>query len=69
MGHKGIQKTLQSLRASFFTSHNSRLVREFMKGCFVYQHNKIEHLHPTGLLQSLDMSHTVWSEIAMDFME
>jgi len=68
-GHEDIQKTLHRLRLSFFNSHLNRLVREFVQGCTVCQRNKTEHLHPAGLLQPLPVPTSVWSDIAMDFIE
>jgi hypothetical protein len=32
MGHKGMQKTLNRLRASFYTPHTTKLVQEFIRG-------------------------------------
>jgi hypothetical protein len=69
MGHEGMQKTLQQLHATFFTLGNNKLMRDFIRGCSVYQCNKTEHLHPASLLQLLDMTRTVWSDVAMDFVE
>jgi len=68
-GHEGAQKTLVRLRASFYNPHASRKVREFVKSCTTWQRNKTEHLHPAGLLQPLDVPHSVWADIAMDFVE
>lgn len=68
-GHEGFQKTLVRFRSSFYNPHASCLVKDFVKGCLVCQRNKTEHLHPAGLLQPLDVPHTVWSDIAMDFVE
>jgi hypothetical protein len=56
MGHEGIQKTLQRLCASFFTPHDTKLVRDHISGCSVCQQHKTEHLHPAGLLQPLPVS-------------
>jgi hypothetical protein len=69
IGHEGVQKTLHRLHAVFYTPHDSRLVREFIKECAGSQRNKTEHLHPAGLLQPLAMPSLVWSDIALDFVE
>jgi transposase InsO family protein len=62
-------KRLQRLRTSFSTSGDNRLVREYIKGCSVCQRNKTDHLHPAGLLQPLPVPSSVWTDIAMDFVE
>jgi hypothetical protein len=67
MGHEGIQKTLQRLRASFFTAGENKLVCDYIRTCSVCQQQKTEHLHPAGLLQPLVVLSLVWSDIAMDF--
>jgi hypothetical protein len=68
--HEGAEKTLCRLRASFYTPAAARLVKEFIQGCKIYQKiNKIKHLHPAGLLQPLHVPSSVWSDIAMDFIE
>jgi hypothetical protein len=54
VGHEGVQKTLQRLRSSY-TPQDAKLVREFIRGYSVCQHNKTEHLHPVGLLQPLSV--------------
>jgi hypothetical protein len=69
MGHEGIQKALNRLRASFFTPGDNKLVRDIIRGCSVCQQNKTEHLHPTGLLQPLTMPDAIWTDIVMDFIE
>jgi hypothetical protein len=40
-----------------------------VRACEVCQRNKIEHLRHGGLLQPLEVPSTVWSDIAMDFIE
>jgi hypothetical protein len=39
------------------------------EGCTVCQRNKTEHLHPASLMQPLDVPSSIWSNIAMDFVE
>jgi transposase InsO family protein len=68
-GHEGIQKTLQRLRQHFHIDHDRRLVEDFVRACAVCQRNKTESLHPAGLLQPLEVPSSVWSDIAMDFVE
>jgi hypothetical protein len=67
--HEGAQKTLHRLQASFYNSRAHLLVRDFVWGCAVCQRNKMEHLHPSGLLQPLLVLSRVWTNIAMDFVE
>ncbi|WVZ76736.1 hypothetical protein U9M48_024681 [Paspalum notatum var. saurae] len=67
--HEDVQKTLHRLHASCYNPHAGRLVKEFVQGCTVCQRNKTEHLHPTSLLQPLDVPKSVWCDIAMDFVE
>lgn len=69
VGHEGVQKTLQRLRASFATPRDNKLVRDYIRSCSVCQRNKTEHLHPAGLLQPLEVPKAVWADIAMDFVE
>jgi hypothetical protein len=68
MGHEGMQKTINRLRASFYTPQATKLVQDFIRGCSVYQH-KTQHLHPGGLPQPLIVPSSVWADIAMDFGE
>jgi hypothetical protein len=68
MGHEGVEKTLHHLRGNFHVPGARRLVQDYVRACTTCQRNKSEHLHPAGLLQPLDISSTVWSDIAMDFV-
>jgi hypothetical protein len=69
MGHERVQKTLQCLCASFFTLGDNWLVRDFICGSDVCQHNKTEHLHLAGLLQPLAVPSGVWRDIVPYFIE
>jgi hypothetical protein len=68
MGHEGVQKTLQRLRASF-TLGDNRFVQDFVRSCSVCQRNKTEHLHPAGLLQPLTVPSDMWCDITLNFVE
>lgn len=54
-GHEGTQKTLQCLHQDFVIDHDRQLVCEFMSSCVTCQCNKTVNLHPTSLLQPLDV--------------
>lgn len=69
VGHEGIQKTLRRLRQHFVLDHDRRAVEEFVRVCPTCQRNKTDSLHPAGLLQPLEVPSSVWSDIAMDFVE
>jgi hypothetical protein len=67
-GHEGVQKTLR-LWQTFFVPGARGIVQDFMRAYTTCQRNKSEQLHPTGLLQPLQVSSIVWSDVAMDFIE
>jgi hypothetical protein len=69
MGHEGTEKTLNRCRADFYSLGIRAAVRDFVCACITCQHNKTDHLHPAGLLQPLEVPTTVWSDLAMDFIE
>lgn len=69
LGHEGIQKTLNRLRADFHIPGDRQLVIDWVRGCATCQHNKTGHLHLSGLLQLLEVPHQVWANISMDFIE
>ena len=68
-GHEGIQKTLHRLRAEFFVEHDRRVVGEFVRSCATCQRNKMETLHPAGLLQPLPIPSRIWADVSLDFIE
>jgi hypothetical protein len=69
MGHEGAEKTLHRLRQDFFAPEAHAVIKEHVQACVTCQRNKVEHLHPTGLLQPLAVPSTVWSHVAMDFVK
>lgn len=44
-------------------------IKEFVAACLICQRNKVEQLKPAGMLQPLPVSHHVWTDISMDFVE
>jgi transposase InsO family protein len=68
MGHEGTEKTLNRLRRDFFVPGARAAVKEHVRACVTCQRNKVEQLHPAGLLQPLEVPTTVWSHVAMDFV-
>jgi hypothetical protein len=69
VGHEGTEKTLHRLHADFYIPGARTAVHEFVSACAVCHRNKVEHLHPAGLLQPLDLPSAVWEDVAMDFIE
>jgi hypothetical protein len=49
--------------------YDNKMVHDFIRSCSVCQQNKTDRLHPTDLLQPLDIPHSVWANTAMDFVE
>jgi hypothetical protein len=69
VGHEGVQKTLQHLRAEFYIPHDKRLVQDHVRTCATCQRNKTQTLQPAGLLQPLEVPSQVWADISIDFIE
>jgi transposase InsO family protein len=69
VGHEGLQKTLQRLRAEFYIPHDKRLVQDHVRTCATCQRNKTQTLQPASLLQPLEVPSQVWADISMDFIE
>jgi hypothetical protein len=68
-GHEGMEKTLHRLHADFYIPGSHMEVRKFIRAYAICQRNKVEHLHPVGLLQPLELSPVVWEDVVMDFIE
>lgn len=68
-GHEGVHKTLHRLRADFHFPNDRVVVQDLVRACSICQRNKSEHLQPGGLLQPLEVPSTVWTDIALDFVE
>ena len=41
---------------------------QHVRECSICQQNKIEHIHPVGLLQSLPIPEHMWESVSMDFI-
>jgi hypothetical protein len=68
MGHEGAEETLNRLHQDFFVPGAHATVKEHVRACVTCQRNKVEQLHPVGLLQPLEVPTIVWSHVAMDFV-
>jgi hypothetical protein len=45
------------------------VVQDYVRSCSTCQRNNTGHLHPAGLLPSLQVSSAVWTDVTMDFIE
>jgi hypothetical protein len=66
--HEGVAKTLHRLHTDFHVPGACALVAKFIHAYAMCQRNKVEQLHPAGLLQPLEIPLTVWADITMDFI-
>jgi hypothetical protein len=65
MGHEGITKTLHCLCFDFYVLGAQKVVQDST----MCQKNKTNHLHLRSLLQPLHLPSTMWTNVAMDFIE
>ncbi|KAG8069341.1 hypothetical protein GUJ93_ZPchr0005g15817 [Zizania palustris] len=60
---------MHRFKADFHTPRLHQIIQEYVSSCTVCQRNKIEHLHPAGLLQPLPVPSQIWMDISLDFVE
>lgn len=68
-GHSGVLPTYHRVNKSFWWHGFKSNVDQFVRQCVVCQQTKVEHLHPTGLLQPLPIPTRAQKDITMDFVE
>ena len=67
-GHPGYQKTIATARKQYFWPGMKKDMAEYISRCMKCQQVKVEHQHPTGMLQPLPVSEWKWEVISMDFI-
>ena len=68
-GHLGYLKTFHRAKRDWFWRGTKKDLKDYFKGCELCLRNKHETSKPVGLLQPLDIPHTPWTSISMDFVE
>ena len=67
-GHQGFLKTYRQIRERFSWKGLKKDVIQHVRECSLCQQNKIEHIHPAGLLHPLPIPEQKWESISMDFI-
>ena len=67
-GHPGYQKTIAIARKKYFWLGIKKDMAEYISRCMRCQQVKVEHQHPTGLLQPFLVLEWKWEVISMDFI-
>ena len=67
-GHPGYQKMITMLRKDYLWPNMKNEVAEYIARCIECQQVKVEHRHPTGLLQPLPIPDWKWEIISLDFI-
>ena len=67
-GHQGFLKTYRQIQERFSWKGLKGEVIQHVRECSICQQNKIEHIHPAGLLQPLLIPEQKWESISMDFI-
>ena len=68
-GHSGVQQTMARICAVVYWKGLKKHVRQFVRECNICQQCKYDTTAKPGLLQPLPIPKTVWTDIAMDFIE
>jgi hypothetical protein len=67
-GHPGYQKTITAVKSQYFWPGMKREIAKYIARCMECQKVKIEHRHPTRLLQPLPIPEWKWEVVTMDFI-
>eukprot|EP00253_Pinus_taeda_P008896 PITA_08896 len=67
-GHPGYQKMIKAIRKEYFWLGMKKDIVEYLSRCLECQQIKVEHQHPTGLLQPLPVPEWKWEIVSMDFI-
>eukprot|EP00253_Pinus_taeda_P020750 PITA_20750 len=67
-GYPGYQKFITALRKECYWPGMKKEVIDYLARCIECQQVKVEHQHPTGLLQPLPIPEWKWEVITMDFI-
>jgi hypothetical protein len=66
--HLGYQKTITTVRSYFFWLGMKNDVVDYIARCMECHKVKVQHRHPTGLLQPFPFPKKKWEVITMDFL-
>ena len=67
-GHLRYQKMIATTRKQYFWPGMNKDMAIYILRCMKCQQVKVEHQHPTGLLQPLPVPEWKWEVISMDFI-
>ena len=67
-GQPGYQKMITTARKQYFWPGMKKDIAEYISKCMKCQQVKVQHQHPTGLLQPLPVPEWRWEVISMDFI-
>jgi hypothetical protein len=68
VGHPGYQKIMAAVKSHYFCPGMKKDIVEYIARCMQCQKVKVEHRHPTGLLQPLSIPEWKWEVVTMDFI-
>jgi hypothetical protein len=67
-GHPGYQKIVAVFKSHYFWPGMKKDIAEYIARCIECQKVKVDHRHPTGLLQPLPIPEWKWEVVTMDFI-
>jgi hypothetical protein len=69
VGHPGYQKIVLAAKNQYYWPGMKREIVGYIAKCLECQRVKVEHRHPTGLLQPLPIPKWEWEVVTMDFIK